>query len=840
MDWRLLAHARMNRCRLSRRHLVRRRWLPWFVVVIASPTWATAGQAATPRRGTHAFTILEARTGRLVPAEFETNVLLTLRNDGSETWTPEHGFRVSYRWLSLSGAARERDGLRTELPERVPPGSSITVEARLRMPIEPGLYRLQWDMVQEQVAWFSPLDPQKAAQPIVIVLPAVDAHFNVWPSLTIIVLALTMMVPPLGHWMKRSTLGLSVLGVSDAAWCTASLFTKQLAVLRGANYSPDPTYFWVTLTSSATVPILLLLVASPRRRPWLIWGVGALGSLVVLADLLYFRYFGDVLSAPAMLAAGQTGQLWSEIRSLLVRQDWWLFADLAAALPLVIAVRRLPPPSVHGRWVRRAIVAVSVLALIPGASVLAARGGRADEGDRVFRNIFVVEDYGLFWYHARDLYVYLRSSVLRPPLAQAEFERVRQWFSTRAPSRAGRGPSFGAASGRNLIVIQVESMQRFVVGLRVGDQAVTPHLNDWLKDSLWLSNVTDQTSEGRTSDAEFLSMVSLLPLEHGAVAFRHAGNHFVGFPATLARHGYHTLSAVAFYPDFWNRRVVHPAYGFSRSLFAKDFAPGLRIGWGLNDRDFLKQLVPRIARLPEPFCLWAITLSLHHPFEEFPDALKSLDVGRWEGTPFGNYLHSMHFFDRALGEFMSDLRAAGMLDKTMLVVFGDHNAGFRLDPAIAAFLGFPNRRLEWVLADAIPVVVRVPGPNAPKGEIRTLAGQTDLAPTLLALLGIDPAPLPWMGRNLLGEPGDGPIVRAYGDWIDDTHLFVAAGARNRKRHACYDIPARNRVALEACDATDFDARLQREIGNVVVGYDLQERLAASDVSGHAGIRQTNP
>ena len=61
------------------------------------------------------------------------------------------------------------------------------------------------------------------------------------------------------------------------------------------------------------------------------------------------------------------------------------------------------------------------------------------------------------------------------------------------------------------------------------------------------------------------------------------------------------------------------------------------------------------------------------------------------------------------------------------------------------------------------------------------AGQTDFAPTLLALLGIDPARLPYLGRNLLGGPDDPPIVRPYGEWLDSTHLLLSRGANDGGR-----------------------------------------------------------
>ena len=117
----------------------------------------------------------------------------------------------------------------------------------------------------------------------------------------------------------------------------------------------------------------------------------------------------------------------------------------------------------------------------------------------------------------------------------------------------------------------MESLQEFAVDFVVDGQEVMPHLRRWAGDSLRFTNVTDQTNEGRTSDAEFAAMVSLLPLDHGAVAFRYPANHYVAFPQLLADRGYQTISAVPFEPGFWNRRVMHPLYGFQHSLFEPDF-----------------------------------------------------------------------------------------------------------------------------------------------------------------------------------------------------------------------------------------------------------------------------
>lgn len=85
-------------------------------------------------------------------------VPVTLTNGGLTTWdsTAAQPFRLSYHWL-LPDEDRsiDFDGLRTDFPGRVAPGASLTMQARVRAPRQPGRYRLMWDVVEEHRLWFS-------------------------------------------------------------------------------------------------------------------------------------------------------------------------------------------------------------------------------------------------------------------------------------------------------------------------------------------------------------------------------------------------------------------------------------------------------------------------------------------------------------------------------------------------------------------------------------------------------------------------------------------------------------------------------------------------------------
>jgi hypothetical protein len=86
-------------------------------------------------------------------------IAVALRNTGTLTWSPGgiHPTRLSYHWerLGRPTTAGDFEGARTDLPADVPPGGRLQVAATVYGPEAEGQYLLRWDLVQEQVTWFS-------------------------------------------------------------------------------------------------------------------------------------------------------------------------------------------------------------------------------------------------------------------------------------------------------------------------------------------------------------------------------------------------------------------------------------------------------------------------------------------------------------------------------------------------------------------------------------------------------------------------------------------------------------------------------------------------------------
>ena len=771
-----------------------------------------------------AFTVLEGSASRVMMAGSVSVVDLVLHNDGSRTWTADGIVAAAYHWLGReregvrpNGQSVYWEGRRTPFRAAVRSGETVALEVVVVAPDRPGLWRLQWDLVEEGVCWFS----DSASEPLpafrVLVVPDPWASGFWWSLLVLFAGAAAV-----STWRSGGPRALVVFfSIGDVVWCVGSLSVKQAIVLAESGAGATVAG-WVLIIAGASSLVLITWVLPERFRGLACWGLVAGATLLLWADSIYLRFFGDLPAAAAIAGVGQLGQVKASIRELLAASDAWLWLDLFPGVVLVLVADRLRRSS--GQRRTRGVV-VGLLAMIVFGGLAAAYLALTSPNllAQVFRRVTVAEEVGVLNLHTVDCVRTVARGVIRRELEPAKFDEVVAWFRERAPYRAGAGASFAAAEGDNLVMVQVESLQAFVVGLEIGGHEVTPFLNRWAEDALWFSNVTDQTGQGRSSDSELATQVSLLPMAGGAAAFRFSANDFTGMAEILGDRGYDTLSAVPYEGSFWNRRQTHPAYGYGRSLFVEDFKGGENVGWGLSDRDFLEQAARQLATSTRPFAAYLLTLSLHHPFDGFPPHLEELDVGIWDGTPFGNFLHTMHFFDASLAAFVAVLEHEGIAENTVIAIWGDHDAGFPWRSEIAAAMGATHDAAGWYLSQEVPLFIKVPGSDFLRGERAVPAGHADVAPTLLALLGIDPSPYAFVGRNLLGEGAERPVVGEYGCWRNSTHLFLQ-GDGSLEDGACIELATMAPVSSADCQGGYREARRIEEISSLVLEHDLQRAI----------------
>ncbi len=102
--------------------------------------------------------------------------------------------------------------------------------------------------------------------------------------------------------------------------------------------------------------------------------------------------------------------------------------------------------------------------------------------------------------------------------------------------------------------IHAESIQNFLIDLKINDQEITPALNRLSKEGMYFSKFYPQISVGTSSDTEFTLLTGLMPSSSGTVFVSYFDRTYEGMPKFFNELGYYTFSMHANEADYWNRK----------------------------------------------------------------------------------------------------------------------------------------------------------------------------------------------------------------------------------------------------------------------------------------------
>lgn len=574
--------------------------------------------------------------------------------------------------------------------------------------------------------------------------------------------------------------------------------------------------------------------------------INLLLTLLIYSDIVYYRYFQDFITVPVLFQAGQMDALGGSIFALLRPSDLYLFADWLLLLVYAIGVvlfRRNTytnnneqfsyyarsshsrPSSRLMRVLKRS--ANGVVALILGCMLTFGpiHSYATTWAKALFTgnwwSLAMYNVTGLIGFHGYDIYLYAKDHLgPLPELSQKEASSMKLWFNEHNAEQSALNDSFGKYSGSNIVVIQAEAFMNFVVGRSINGQEVTPNLNALIKENTYFSNYYHQTSQGRTSDADFASNGSLYPLVSGSVFVRYPDHQFDTLPAILKSKGYSTNAFHAYEGSFWNRQIMYKAMGYDHFYNKKDFKIDEPLGWSLGDKSFLRQslnIMDSAESIQKPFYSFLTTLSSHHPYS-LPAAKQGLDTGEFKGTIFGDYLQAVHYTDEALGELVSDMKQRGLWDNTILAFYGDHDNSIQDTSYYEQFLGKSLSKLDMhQIMHQVPLLIHLPGTNASVVDSNP-AGQMDLTPSILHLLGISQDPYYLMGNNLFSGKERLVTLRT-GAFADAKRSYLPSENGQFNSGTCYSLESREAIDVSGC-STGFETSKQRlQISDDIMKYD---------------------
>ncbi|HYF82721.1 MAG TPA: LTA synthase family protein [Clostridia bacterium] len=546
-----------------------------------------------------------------------------------------------------------------------------------------------------------------------------------------------------------------------------------------------PQYMLLTAlrTSMLLLAIYTMLnLVFARKSFFLRIAVHEILAIIVLADLLYFKYFNVLPEASDLQFLKVLPTIWDSVSSLFSIMHILLFAD---ALILIFHHNSLKnqekasDPRVMPSLIAAALILVFTFTDFSLSSIKSS--GQA------------YEKFGLLHYHISQL----SNKTLVNDSDISRFQVTQEKKKLEIESRF-----FGIAKDRNVIVIQVEALQDFVINMNYNGQKLTPNLNKLLlSDSLYFNRYYQQLGKGGTSDAEFVTQNSLYPSMDLPAYSKYQNNKFMGLPMIMREQGYNTMAFHAYKPEFWNRQTIYPMMGYDRFINMHDFNPEEIFGWGLSDKYFLRQSAKYLSTAKQPFYSFLITLSSHHPYA-LPKKYKTVKLlPKHENTTLGRYIQAIHYADEALGLFIEELKRYGLYDNSIIALYGDHrgipNGVTENDKLMTELLGH-----EYTFDESlnVPLIIHIPGSAVSETNI-IVGGQMDFLPTMLNLIGIRESRVKLFGQDLLNAESGFVASQSNmikGSFIDDYKIFIMSRDGVFEHGKAWNLSSREPVEIQLC------------------------------------------
>ncbi|MGD9605415.1 MAG: LTA synthase family protein [Bacilli bacterium] len=552
------------------------------------------------------------------------------------------------------------------------------------------------------------------------------------------------------------------------------------------------------------ISLALILYKNDYNRMRFLMIVSIFLSILYFAFTIYFGYYGMMFSFYNLAAFASTGGgdafgflLASLLTLLAYAKPFFLLSSITLIVLFIVKVRKHR----HDPLIRQYSFlknpqrfSIGTSLLIVGALIMTSSlsAYQVEIDDTWYEDnntpLYGTETIGFLNYYIYDAYSYLFTSKegYNDEMKQELLEEIAAFRNEEQASAidgevVGNSPYEGVFAGKNLLLIQLESMNNFVIGLKVevnGEWVeITPNLNKMLSSSVYFNNYYTTVGIGNTSDSDFTNMTGLYPVGPIYTVYEYADVLYPTLPNMFKDKGYYTFSSHANTGIFYERSTLFPdLFGFDKHYAEEDFdinEDQLIHTW-LNDVDFLKNTIDIMANdeSGKPIFTYAITISAHMPYREPTDssATDSWFVGKQNIFPedftvvendslnaqFVGYLEHINYTDYAIGQAMAELEARGLADDTIVVLYGDHGCGldiyemfyesndmFQSDiNDLIVDSGLPTQNLlERRMLSNIPFIIYNPNYEnesdlLPSQTINLVRGTTSTVRTMASLFGL--------------------------------------------------------------------------------------------------------
>jgi arylsulfatase A-like enzyme len=294
----------------------------------------------------------------------------------------------------------------------------------------------------------------------------------------------------------------------------------------------------------------------------------------------------------------------------------------------------------------------------------------------------------------------------------------------------------GAAQGRNVVMVSLESTAAQYLSLYGGDYEVMPHLSALARNALVFENAYAVYPES------IKGLYSVLCSTFPAFDTRpedYANSECRSVASALGDAGYRTAMFHSGRFGYLGMESIIRHRGFQTLEDAGDIGGNHKSSFGVDEPATVTRMLAWIDALPhnQHFFLTYLPIAGHHPYA-------TPDPGPFAGTAdIDQYRNALHYGDVSLGALVEGLRSRGLEKSTLWVIYGDHGEAFHQHEG-----NYGHTFFLYEENIHVPFLIAAPGLMHGQERVRKVVSLVDTAPTILNLMGIVP-PENYQGRTML-------------------------------------------------------------------------------------------
>ena len=626
--------------------------------------------------------------------------------------------------------------------------------------------------------------------------------------------------------------------------------------LRGITFGKLDNLFSIVpiLSSGALVTLVLSFVYLFKKefsKKLYLISITVFLTLLCIINSSYYNYFSSYTSISQLVTTKYLGEVKDSLITVVKLRDF-----IYLVLPTILIAYILKTKYKFSNNKNfKSFLKVNNLTVI--CTVLFALNLKPVDYSRLVKQwnrIYLVEKFGLYVYHVNDVFQSVEPKLIAIFGYDKAKKNFNDYYAKRTDVQSYTNEYTNIFKGKNVISIHGESIQKFVINLKINGKEVTPNLNRLVKEGMYFSNYYSQVSVGTSSDSEFTINTSLMPAKVGVAFVSYFDREYVTIPKLFKSLGYYNMSFHANKGDFWNRNSMYKSLGYDKFYDQKAFKIDETIGLGLSDKSFFRQLTPILKKENDNhqnFYATLIMLTNHTPFPDISSYSKDpLDLKMYvtengetkaypylEGTVLGRYLQSVHYADEALGELMEHLETNGLLDNSVIMFYGDHDA--RLSSSeYKRFYNYdykndktldesdPNYKkygyYEHELNRSVPFFFWSKNDNQKINKtITNVMGAYDILPTLGNMFGFYNKYA--LGSDIFNTNNDNTVIFPNGNYVTNKIYY------NSQADEAYDIEKKEVIAKEL-EPKEYITKRTKEtdqklnVSNDILVYNLLKKV----------------